>query len=293
MHFTYDKDMHAIGMRQQDLVNVKQMKMRVIRISQKNTAHRSETELRLIVDYFIHFNIFKHIYQYNDLFRLAQQIEYRFCRANQILFRQEEEPEGFYVLVKGELAGGYQKSEVLTNFFFDDMEVLLKVKSGTGFGELAILENKKRAITIRSIRDSYLLFLSKSIYTTLACPSLFKSISVNIKFLKPLETFQNFTDEKLREFCVASLERPYPINHIISAQNTQANQIALIKSGLVDAYRTICQHDLSPKTIQKHEQTIKKINFPIKVKVLTLGLLIRQLAIHKPVRGPQPEEEPV
>lgn len=268
-----------------DLVNIKQLKIRVTRIAQKHMAHRSEAELKLVVDYFLQFNVFKHIYLYNDLYKLAQQVEYRFCPANQILFRQDEEPEGFFVLIKGELAGGYLKSDTLTNFYFDDMDVLIKIRSGTGFGELAILENKKRAITMRAIRDSYLLFFSKPIYINLACPSLFKSINANIEFLKPLQTFKNFTDEKLREFCVASFEKQFTIGYIFSEQNAMPDKVALIKSGLIEGYRILYLHDLSSEIIEKHQQAIRNVKFPIRVKVATLGLVIRQFPVHQSLRS--------
>jgi hypothetical protein len=293
MQFAYDDSKAISSRREHDLVNIKQLKLKVIKITQKLPAHRSDAELKLLVEYFLHFNVFKHIYLYSDLYRLAQHTEYRYCPFNHLLFRQGEKPDGFYILVKGELAGGHQKSNVITNFYFDDMDVLLKLKSGSGFGELAILENKRRAITMRAIRDSHLFFLSKQIYIDLACPSLFKSINANIEFLKPLQVFGNFTDEKLREFCVAAFEKQYSIGYTFNQQGSLPEHVVFIKSGLVEGFRDIHLKDLSTATIDRNQQAVRGMKFPVRIKVATLGCLIRKFAVHKPLRNTRPTNQPL
>ena len=272
-------------MKKQPDTNVKVMRDSVIRISLKPGSERSENELQTLVDFFIYFNVFKNIYKYGDLMKLAYYAESRFCHATQTLFRQGDEPDGYYVIVKGRITGGFRKTNTLVAKYFEELDVLLEISSGMGFGEIAIIENKRRTISMRATKDTHLLFIRKDIYMDFACPTLIKQIQENINLLKTFEAFQKFSESRLREYCSISFERQHSSGSMLNEQGKLPTRLYIVKSGIIDVCRKINLENLSPAVVQRYSGRIKHFEFPLIVKVGTVSIVTRQFPDHQPLRG--------
>jgi hypothetical protein len=257
-------------------VGIKMLKNQVVRISRKHESLRDEFDYQRIIDFFIYYNIFKNIYQFNDLYMLAKKAKTVVCASGQILFRQGDEADGFYVIVKGKIVGGYQKKDCLVGKYLEEIDVLFDLKSGIGFGEISILENSKRSVTMRAQKETHLLFIERSVYLDIVCPFLLKTIRNNMDILRPLNLFKNFNNERLKEFCSISFEKQYSFDFCISGAGKPPSKIFFIKSGLIDGFRHLNLSDLSQPTQKKYGSLIKSLKFPLKIKMATLGKLTRQ-----------------
>jgi cGMP-dependent protein kinase len=267
-------------------VGVKMMKKNIIQILQKAPKKRTDAEILPIVDFFVFYNVFKDVKEFDDLLKLARFAEYRICHSNQILFRQGDKPDGFYVIIKGEMKGGFLQLDSLVGKYFEEINVLVDIKSGAGFGDLAIIENKQRTITMKAKKETHLLFIEKSIYVNVACPMIMKLIKMNIELLKPLLSFQMFNNEQLQEFCSISFEKKYSFGAVLNNQDKPPEKIYIIKSGIIEGFRMIHLSNLKHETKQRHAAVISKIKFPVKMKLANLGQLIRQLSDHESIGNP-------
>jgi CRP-like cAMP-binding protein len=261
-------------------VGAKMLKKQAISVAQKPPGKRKDGDIQRIVDFFVFYNVFKNVYKSSDLYTLAQCAEYRLCHNNQVLFRQGDEPDGFYVIIKGKVKGGFTKVDSLVGKYFEEIDVLFNIKSGTGFGELAILKDKQRTVTVRAIKETHLLFINKKVYLEIACPMILKLINHNIELLRPLHTFGSFSADRLKEFCSISFEKQYSFDSVFNEQDKPPQKVYFIKSGIINGYRLLFASNLSQKTRTKHSAIISKLKFPLKLNRATMGKFMRQFTAH-------------
>lgn len=91
----------------------------------------------------------------DQLASISAKFEEREVPANQVIFKQGDKPEGFYIIFKG-------KVNVTRPHDKKGEELLIWLVAGDYFGEEALVENRNRSATITAIEDTVLLFLTRA-----------------------------------------------------------------------------------------------------------------------------------
>ena len=91
----------------------------------------------------------------DQLASIASKFEEREVPANQVVFKQGDKPDGFYIVFKG-------KVNVTRPHNKKGEEVLIWLVAGDYFGEEALVENRNRSATITALEDTSLLFLTRA-----------------------------------------------------------------------------------------------------------------------------------
>ena len=90
----------------------------------------------------------------DQLAGIGAKFEEREVPAKQVVFKQGDKPDGFYIVFKG-------KVNVTRPHQKKGEEVLIWLVAGDYFGEEALVENRNRSATITTMEDTILLFLTR------------------------------------------------------------------------------------------------------------------------------------
>jgi len=115
-----------------------------------------------------------------ELEGIARHMEEKHIPADTVIFNLGDDPDGFYLIFKGRVMvtrpyEGKRREDFLAWLVGNDY-----------FGEAALVENRKRAATIKTVEDSILLFLSRERFDELRkkYPRLEPNLDVAIKSRK-------------------------------------------------------------------------------------------------------------
>ena len=90
----------------------------------------------------------------DQLAGIGAKFEEREVPAKQVVFKQGDKPDGFYIVFKG-------KVNVTRPHQKKGEEVLIWLVAGDYFGEEALVENRNRSATVTTMEDTILLFLTR------------------------------------------------------------------------------------------------------------------------------------
>ena len=90
----------------------------------------------------------------DQLAGIGAKFEEREVPAKQVVFKQGDKPDGFYIVFKG-------KVNVTRPHQKKGEEVLIWLVAGDYFGEEALVENRNRSATVTTMEDTTLLFLTR------------------------------------------------------------------------------------------------------------------------------------
>lgn len=258
-------------------VTLRILQNQIVKIARKPVEERNEREIMRIAEFFRYFNLFKNISSIKDILFLAQKCTYQYFPAESTIFHIGDPPLYYYVIVKGCVAGGPRKNYNLVGKYFDEIDIIFELGAGRGFGELAILEDDVRTVSIKAVKDSHLILIPKDDYKAIVCPIVAQAIVSNSNLLKNQDAFRTFNDSRLREFCSFLFENNYRSDSCLGKQGESPCKVFIIKSGRVDCFYNIYAEKLSEKIKKKYKGLIEIIDFPIRMNMGTLGKLNRQL----------------
>jgi cytochrome P450/CRP-like cAMP-binding protein len=93
--------------------------------------------------------------------RVSEFLKRKQYPANDVVIRQGEQAENFYVIVSGD-------AEVLNEHSSGEDIVLAKLSAGDYFGEIGILQNRARTATVRAVSDLNVLVLDREHFLELS-----------------------------------------------------------------------------------------------------------------------------
>jgi hypothetical protein len=257
-------------------ISIKMLQSQVVKAIKKPSYERSELEIQRVIDFFQYFNMFKNVKSAKDLAMIARCATYQRFPENSLVFDMGDPPTYYYVLVKGRVIGGTKKLDSPMGKFFNELEVYFELSSGCGFGEIAIIANDSRSVTIQAKKDTDMLLIKKDDYIRIVCPVLMHTIDTNLEILKSIEAFKQFETGRLREFCSFMFENNYRSDMKLSLQDKYPRKVFIIKVGKIDCFHTIYKENVRPDTLEKYKHILKNIKFPIRMKLKSLGWVIRK-----------------
>jgi len=156
---------------------------------------------------------FSHFDQY-ELKKIEKELEVFNLPAGETLLRQGDPGDSLYVLINGRL-------KVFVNFPDGSQKAVGEVVRGESDGEMAILTEEKRSATVKAIRDSQLVKLSKDSFFRLAetNPKIITTITkLIVKRLR--KTIQTPTQsekhvERISSIAIVPITNNVPMNDFI------------------------------------------------------------------------------
>ncbi|MGZ8566165.1 MAG: cyclic nucleotide-binding domain-containing protein, partial [Actinomycetota bacterium] len=97
---------------------------------------------------------------------LAGRVSLKRVRAGQPVFRQGERPTAFYVVREGRFSVEEEHHET------GDVQVLRTMERGESFGEIGLLESRRRTATVRAIDDAEVFEVDKGTFDRLLADSI-------------------------------------------------------------------------------------------------------------------------
>lgn len=113
---------------------------------------------------------------------------YEFFSENQNVFNHGERGNKFYILLYGAI--GVQIPILNPETQVPEFQEVLILRDGSSFGELALLEKKPRAATIKCKEDSHFAVLDKSSYQRILSKLMNEKKQEIVNFLKKLPLFE-------------------------------------------------------------------------------------------------------
>ncbi len=113
----------------------------------------SENEIKDVVKFLLKTDYFKKI-PADELYNLAQTMKREKYYKDDIIFRENEEGDSFYIIEEGKVEIAIEQNNL-------GRKQLSVIGKSEGFGELSIIDKQRRSATVKCIEDTSLLVLSK------------------------------------------------------------------------------------------------------------------------------------
>ncbi|KAI8806092.1 hypothetical protein BJ742DRAFT_818495 [Cladochytrium replicatum] len=162
---------------------------------------------------------------------LCRVIKYQVFPANRVIVKQGHEAQSFFFIMNGTVQVKKQVGgEVL------DLSVL---RSGDSFGELALLNNVRRAATIITLEETEFLVVHRNDFAEVLRAEAERDLEDKISFLHSTPLFSYLSREKLTNLALTSHTREYPANQVLVTEGEIPQHVMLIRDGKCRMLKTV------------------------------------------------------
>lgn len=152
---------------------------------------------------------------------IIEKMKHYSIGAKEVIFHQGNPADCFFVLASGRL-------EVLVN------EVRVNtINPGTGFGELALIDNCARSATVRTLEKSILWGLDRKTFKISVESLNATNYSENLQFLESVPIFQTFTNTQKELLMFAMTTQLWLAGEKIVKEGDTGESFFIIKDGVV------------------------------------------------------------
>ena len=144
--------------------------------------------------------------------------------AGTILFNKGDKGNYFYIIKEGKL-------ELFTEYG----NKLLKANET--FGELALIENKKRTATIKCVNICILYLLNGKLFREVVSKLNEGELKERLNFLKAVSIFNVLDNNNLNAIAVGKLKCEFDVGQTIVYEGDVGQSIYIIKSGSVKCFK--------------------------------------------------------
>ena len=225
----------------------------------KNSEARTKNEQAAILPMLKTINFFVEREVPTDSYSLiAKHLNYEFFKKGEIVFEKNSEGDKFYIILTGEV-GIYvpkQKKETILKMEtmskndrkslrnslassrkfhsflpshimkkIENMNRVITFNDGKSFGEMALINNAKRAATILCLKDSHFAVLSKSGFQETLLKIEKKMTGKFLNFMRSLKFFEEWSETKCHKLL-----------HAIDIRKTTKNQHMIVENDKADAF---------------------------------------------------------
>ncbi|EAS00751.1 cyclic nucleotide-binding domain protein (macronuclear) [Tetrahymena thermophila SB210] len=176
-----------------------------------------------------------------------------------------------------------KKKEAQQDAVVDPLADFMCVKElgdGSAFGELALLNNKPRLATIKTLRETHVATLSKENFNKILKEHEEQKIMKEIQFFEKVPAFKDFNQKQIRYLCLNNKTLETQKNEVIYDEKDPCDCIYVIKEGEFEVYKSVEKQVDQKEEIMKqsilsmsvlNKNSSQKISKQIKIKVLTTG----------------------
>jgi len=207
-----------------------------------------------------------------ECFRCMYHVAYS---TNQTVFEINTIGKNFWIIFKGSV--GVWVNVKQSNGFNDRgeevfVDVLTEVKTlsaGSSFGELALIDSKKRAATIICKEDCDFAVLNKDDFKAILKEKEIQKLYTEVDYLASLPIFQTWSYHALKKLFYNSRVEKYKRGQVLYEEDDLPQKMYIVKSGSLKVFKQVIVPDENNKggVLQK-----MKKNIPIK-KSIELGII--------------------
>lgn len=114
---------------------------------------------------------------------------------------------------------------------------------GFSFGELALINNKPRAATIRALAPSYFAVLDKESYQFALGAAYKKRLSDRVDFLKSIPIFADWTRNAVEKLTYFFEEKEFKRNHYVFREGDPCDYCYIVMDGEFEASKGVTNED--------------------------------------------------
>ncbi|KAL4468748.1 hypothetical protein ABPG74_005251 [Tetrahymena malaccensis] len=220
--------------------------------------------------------------------RCCALMEYEYFQSGEVVFHIDTTGEKFYIVLKGtvgvyikidgqdEVQQEIKRKEKKMQDLGDEnskqdkkieLTCVKELKDGTSFGELSLLQNKKRLATIICHTNCHMAILNKQQFVQVLGESEEQKILKEMQFFADYPFFQGWNFNLLKLLYLNSYIKQYTKGQVVFQENQDSNAVFFIKSGEFEVekyfqYTNIMQSDeyklegVEKQSFQQNDQKI-------------------------------------
>ena len=186
-------------------------------VSQKT---KSQTDIQLIYMAFSNHFILRNLEE-ETIESVVEKMNHYSIGSRQVIFEQNQPANSFYVLVSGKL-------EVIVNGVKQNV-----IKPGTGFGELALIDDRPRSATIKTITRSTLWGVDRKTFKDAVAQVNAMNYQENCNFIYKVPLFENLTEDQKEGLLAALTTQKWAAGEKIVKEGDTGDLFYMIKEGEV------------------------------------------------------------
>ena len=155
---------------------------------------------------------------------LIEKLEMMKLNAGTILFNKGDKGNYFYIIKEGKL-------ELITEYGNKLW------KADETFGELALIENKKRTATVKCVEKCILYLLNGKLFREVVTKLNEGELKERLNFLKAVSIFNVLDNNNLNAIAVGMLKCEFDVGQTIVYEGDVGQSIYIIKSGSVKCFK--------------------------------------------------------
>ncbi|KAI8783598.1 CAunnamed protein product [Biomphalaria glabrata] len=161
--------------------------------------------------------------------KLCQVVRYTKCDKGRVVLRQNHIGFDFYFIFSGSVFIQIDIVDERTETTYTNIENVLR--SGEGFGEIALLGDGRRTASVICKEPTELCQIDKTTFLEI-CPVLFnQQLQDKIQFAKQFALFQSWDHEVLKRLCFLSQVLDVPHSTVVEADWSTANYAYFVMKG--------------------------------------------------------------
>ena len=208
---------------------------RVIAALKVSSSMRTPTQLKLITRITSQTKFFVSL-DATDVEGLSRRMRYQLAHPNAVLMQTGDEPDKFYIVLKGNL-------QVLVNG-----QVVATKGPGDSFGEMALLSNEKRSADVIAMQTCELATLNRSDYHEIVQAKQNAKMALKLQIFSQNPLFRCLTDQQRDNFAKCGKIHTYSGGDVVVKQGTAAEDIFIILRGGVKVIRSVPLPDTGAAT---------------------------------------------
>jgi len=150
----------------------------------------------------------------------------RTVKSDEIIIRQGDEGDNFYVVDKG-----------VFDIYVDNVKVV-EIKEGGSFGELALMYNTPRAATVKAVTDGALWAVDRLTFRSIITCNTYRKRRMYESFLKSVPLLKSLDFNETTKISDALEPISFEPGEVIIEQDTPGSYFYLIESGEVRVIQT-------------------------------------------------------
>lgn len=245
----------------------------------KHSQSRTIEDIREIASYIYSIKFFETLRENKPVFHeCCTYLVYECFGPGEFVFKFGDYGDKFYILLQGEVcvlvpakAGeGTELKEILT------------LKSGSSFGDMALIDNKPRAASIRTLDSCHFAVLDRSNYQRILASIMKQKKMELVDFLQNQSIFKGFTKGSLAKLSYCFEEKSYSKNCILYKEGTRVDFLYLIKQGDVKLTKKISFKKVDIEATNKYkDQLNKRFSQKAEISLMTQGEFLGVYDIEK------------
>ncbi|KAJ3098624.1 hypothetical protein HDU97_003889 [Phlyctochytrium planicorne] len=216
------------------------------KLLRKGQYERTGRDLKRMFQLLRHLTAFQNLSDF-VLMQICGVLHFNEFESNRVVFRQGEEGSSWFVILSGRVQVLIDRAGEI-----NESVPVLELGEGNGFGELALVNDQRRAATILTTTPCKLLRVEKGDYLRILRFVHHSDVREKVLFLKKIPILKAMTDQNLSSIANVMTARTYEPSALLIKQGDRLNEVCFVKKGKCVIEAT-CEIDGKPRVIKLGE----------------------------------------